>query len=703
VADTVGSQPRSRRRRGERSGLTVADLLAQNRSEPSADSASEDEPASTGAHALREPADSPADPSRAARDELPTPRADRERSAPAERVVPAERPAPERPAPVERTDQLILGGAAPGESATETFARIPEPKTGDRPAAPAAGRTAPPTGGRSTNRTDGASTNRADGPSGAAPDEPDADELALRARRIDESLVRLTAIHAGLGADVTRRVSRSDTDDPDDPPADADPADTPGRPSGLVRLGRTALVALAGLLFVTTGVGWGAKNSLESELRSVAALDPNSDSIVDKAGQYGDENYLLVGSDTRAGSDAEAGAGTASDVPGARSDTVMLAHIPASRDRVVLVSFPRDLEVDRPGCDRWDPVKADYPGGTSPAQRDVKLNTAFEIGGPRCVTKVIQKITGLSVNHFTAIDFAGFKEMVDAVSGVPICVERPVVDSVLGRVVPTSGESTLNGDQALAFVRARHVRGDPTSDYGRIERQQRFLSALLRKGLSEQVLLDPGKLKAFVAAFGSHTLSDNTGLDELTTLGSSLRSIDPAKVTFVTVPTQGEPNAAGNEVLRKADADALFGAVRADQQLPGESAPAADQAQLLGPGDTLAPSRVSLAVRNGSEESGLANKVAENLRTVGFTVSKVGDADSSSSTVIRHSADRAEQAATVAAAVPGATTKEVAGESGLLELVLGDGFDGEVKAPVGASAVLPAGVNTVNAADASCR
>ncbi|HEY9415080.1 MAG TPA: LCP family protein, partial [Pseudonocardia sp.] len=476
------------------------------------------------------------------------------------------------------------------------------------------------------------------------------ESIELRTRRIDESLVRLTAIHAGLGAAMTARVSASSTRlaavnrigsgnaaGADGPPHDRSPArDTDGTgddgrpPDSRFKAGRILVAVLAVLLFLVSGLGWGAKSYLNGKLHQIAALDTNSDSIVDKTGQYGDENYLLVGSDSRAGIEAGTSdankVGNQGSVPGARSDTVMVAHIPAKRDRVVLVSFPRDLQVDRPGCDRWDAASQSYPGGTSPAQDDVKLNTAFEVGGPQCVTKVVQKLTGLAINHFTAIDFAGFKEMVDSVQGVPICLDRPVVDSVLGKVVPAAGQTVLVGDQALAFVRARHVRGDPTSDYGRIQRQQRFLSALMRKALSDQVLLSPAKLRNFVEAFGSHTLSDNAGLDDLTTLGTSLQHLDPARVTFVTVPTTGEANKDGNEVLRKADTIALFNAVRADEPLPGEAtAPAPGGDDRIGgatPGaQGVTPGDVTLAVRNGSSKAGLANEVAENLRSVDFTVS----------------------------------------------------------------------------------
>src|SRR5699024_6281411 len=134
----------------------------------------------------------------------------------------------------------------------------------------------------------------------------------------------------------------------------------------------------------------------------------------------------------RAGANAEVGAGSAEQVEGARSDTIMLVNIPASRDRVVGVSFPRDLNIDRPSCERWDNSSGTYTDETVPAENDVKLNTAYALGGPRCLVQVVQKLSGLKVNHFLGMDFAGFESMVDTVGGVEVCATRPLVDDQLG-------------------------------------------------------------------------------------------------------------------------------------------------------------------------------------------------------------------------------------------------------------------------------
>lgn len=340
---------------------------------------------------------------------------------------------------------------------------------------------------------------------------------------------------------------------------------------------RVAAAVVAGLVFLATGSAWGAKTWFNSKFEEIAALDKDSDAIRNIAGQIGDENFLIVGSDTRAGAAAEEGVGTAEGVPGARSDTIMLAHIPQDRARAVVVSFPRDLEIFRPDCERFDPRSGAYTGETVEGGHQVKLNTAYAVGGPKCVTKVIQQITGMRMTHFVGIDFSGFKGMVDAVGGVTVQVDEAIEDTVLGTVVPEPGAVHLVGDQALKYVRARHVVGDPTSGYGRIHRQQKFISALLDKTMSRDVLLDPGKLTGLINAFAASTFGENIGVDQLLVLAKSMQGLDSKKVKFRTVPTTGISNNRGNEVLRDEKARAVFNALVNNTPLPSEKPPAESQ------------------------------------------------------------------------------------------------------------------------------
>jgi len=300
----------------------------------------------------------------------------------------------------------------------------------------------------------------------------------------------------------------------------------------------------------------------------------------------------MVGSDTRDGATAEEGVGTADSTPGARSDTVMVAHIPADRKRVVVTSFPRDLEIDRPACQRWDPQQNKTTDQVSPEQKIAKLNTAYAVGGPPCVTKVIQQITGLRINHFVGIDFNGFKEMVDAVHGVTIHIDKPIDDEILGKVVMQTGDVTISGDQALNYVRARHVKADVAkSDYDRIKRQQGFIGALLKKVMSSDVVLDPGKLSDFITAFAKATFGDNLGVKQMMTLAQSMKGLDPSRISFLTVPTVGIANSRGNEVLVVSKTKALFEALRNNSPLPDPNAPIPPREQAPPTSTSKSPSK----------------------------------------------------------------------------------------------------------------
>lgn len=427
-----------------------------------------------------------------------------------------------------------------------------------------------------------------DDEAGIAEDFGDDDDRKNDIEQIDLTLARFSAVHDEIAAEEAKRRKRyawlpGNKKEPElgsDMPFDF--RDNRGGGSRMEwkkkqRKRRTHLIVMAVAVaasltvFLSLGFAWGATALFGPS--AVLALDPNSSDIKDAAGQAGDQNFLMIGSDTRAGASASDGVGDENDEPGARSDTTMVAHIPADRSRVELVSFPRDLQVDRPDCQRWDSKTGKYSDEIVPGKKGARLNEAYAVGGPLCTTKVIQQVSGLRMDSFLGIDFNGFKSMVDAVHGVEICTEKPVVDSTLGTVIPEAGRHNLTGDQALTYVRARHVQGDPTSDYGRMQRQQMFLSSLLRKTMSSQVLLDPRKLSDFVKAVSANTFGDNIGADRLMDLGQQLQGLDPNKVTFVTVPTTGYANEEGMEVLRDDAARALFQSMIDDAPVTTDGTP----------------------------------------------------------------------------------------------------------------------------------
>ncbi|MFR9750812.1 LCP family protein [Nocardia sp. 004] len=486
-------------------------------------------------------------------------------------------------------------------------------------------------------------------------------------------------------------------------------------------LGRTTTAVVAALVLLTTGSGWSYLNSTTNGFTQVSALDDNAEGVIDSGAQLGDENYLLVGTDTRAGANGQLGAGTIDDAEGSRADTVMLVHIPENRSRVVVVSFPRDLDVTRPQCNGWDNEKVEYTDEVFPSAIGDKLNAVYALGGPKCLFSVISKMTGLNINHFISIDFAGFEAMVDQLGGVDVCTSKPIVDGVLGTILEDSGRQHLDGATALNYVRARHVYGEERSDYDRINRQQRFLASLLRSAMSSKVLLDPGKLRGFIEAFTEHTWVHKVDTNDLLTLGRSLQKIDAGAVTFLTIPTAGT-TAYGNEIPRESDIKAIFRAIIDDQPLPGEKkAPPAEgtstvETQAAPEFTAVDPGSVPLLISNGSGYTGVAGTTATKLSNQGFNIYNTGNYSGGqvTETTIRYTPGHEAAAATVASAIPGAELEQASDLGGIIEVVLGTDFSGTVTSPVPvgdpitsvsadtAPVTLPSDLEHVNAAEDIC-
>ena len=161
--------------------------------------------------------------------------------------------------------------------------------------------------------------------------------------------------------------------------------------------GRAIAAVIAVLALALTGGAWQWQSAKNNMLNRISALDPDSRDIVDANAQFGDENFLIVGVDSRIGENVDMGAGTTDEAAGARSDTVMLVNIPANRERVVAVSFPRDLAIEPMKCEPWDPKTGEYGPITDPESpmygpdevyTENKLNSAYAVGGPKCLVKV---------------------------------------------------------------------------------------------------------------------------------------------------------------------------------------------------------------------------------------------------------------------------------------------------------------------------
>ena len=241
-------------------------------------------------------------------------------------------------------------------------------------------------------------------------------------------------------------------------------------------------------------------------------------------------NYLLVGSDTREGlSKAELKAlrvGSTASAAGQRSDTILLVHISKARDKAVIVSLPRDTLVTIP-------ERTGKDGKIIPAFR-AKLNAAFNYGDAPLLIQVIEAKTHLRIDHYIEINFAGFAHMVDALGGIRVCTKTKINDPK-SHLVLAAGIHTLNGIEALKYVRTRDFDG--MGDLGRMQRQQQFMSSVLRKAMSTGVLLNPIKLINFFSAAMATVKTDSSlNSSDLVTLAKQARNLSASKIRTLTVP-----------------------------------------------------------------------------------------------------------------------------------------------------------------------
>jgi LCP family protein required for cell wall assembly len=249
--------------------------------------------------------------------------------------------------------------------------------------------------------------------------------------------------------------------------------------------------------------------------------------------QSAGENYLLLGSDARAG------------LGGARSDVIILMHVPQDKHNVTLIHFPRDLYVSIPGRGRN------------------KINAAFAFGGAPLLVQTLQGMLGIKIDHVALIGFEGFKRMTDAVGGVDVYVEEG--GTIDGHVF-TKGTMHLDGAEALAFVRERYDLSQ--GDISRGRRQQAFLKALMLKATSRDTITNPARLASFVDAATSNTTVDR-GLDVGQMRGEliSMAGLRGDDIRFITAPFSGfgrSPYGASIDIVDWTRMAALGRAIRDD-------------------------------------------------------------------------------------------------------------------------------------------
>lgn len=321
----------------------------------------------------------------------------------------------------------------------------------------------------------------------------------------------------------------------------------PKRP-GRRRARRVVLITLLVLALLSGGgllVGGLYLRSVESSIERVDAFNEvPEESRPDKVAQDA-KNLLILGSDTR---DPE-------NTSGSRSDTIILAHLPKDRSSAQLVSIPRDT---------WVHVPASKDGRHG--NRDAKINAAFAWGGIPLMVQTVEKYTGVRIDNVVIVDFAGFKEIVDALGGVEIDVEESFTSTHSlnpdGRREFVKGKQVMDGAAALDYARERFAFRD--GDFARIRHQQQVIKAILDKAASGGLLTNPGRLNGFLKA-----TADAVSVDETLSLfdtAMDLRHLRSGNLTFVTNPTKGTGRVGSESVVfdDAARAKTLYDAVRRD-------------------------------------------------------------------------------------------------------------------------------------------
>jgi LCP family protein required for cell wall assembly len=328
-------------------------------------------------------------------------------------------------------------------------------------------------------------------------------------------------------------------------------------------------------------------------------------------------NWLLVGSDSREGIDeddpnADVFVGGNENYSGKRTDTIIVARIDPGTQVVDLLSIPRDLYVPIPGT-----------GGSN------RINAAFSTGGAERLVDTVENVLDIEINNYAEVNFVGFRDVVDAVGGVPIYFETPVQDNRSGLFVDDAGCHVLDGNQALAFARSRYLKyqdedgdwtSDGTSDFGRNSRQQFLLSRLADRASSQIGFADFGTIDAIVRAGGENLLlDDGSGAGDLIDLARSFAGVGGEGVRFHSLNVSDIRNSAGavlqlNEEASQPALEIFRGILPAPDPTAFPAAEGADR------------STFTVQVLNGAGEGGLAGSTSGTLEGLGFQLAEPADA-----------------------------------------------------------------------------
>ena len=411
------------------------------------------------------------------------------------------------------------------------------------------------------------------------------------------------------------------------------------------------------VIVVSSLAGWALSSRYAGEMKQVEVFTNLDEDARPKITDTSGMTILAVATDDRSGltrkeqNELHVGHG---DYGAPRTDTILLVRVSPGDGGVTAVSMPRDSWISIPAY-------TDADGDEHAATHD-RINTLYQRGGPALMIKTLEQLTNMRIDHYLAVNFAGVLNMVDAVDGVPMCIPKALKDEDSGLDL-AAGNHVLTGRQALAYVRARHI----DSDFGRMERQQEFLSSMAQRATSLGVLLNPLKLNTFLdATMSSITTDESLNRDALLNLALRLQSMSLSKIRFMTVPI-GDSNAYvdGNSVVLWDEAEArdLFAKLAVDEQVVQEAKPAALSVE---PGD------IKVTVLNATNITGLARKAAGSLADAGFGFAgEPGNAPTkdAATTVVTYPKAKAEAIRTLAASIPFAEFRETADAKGITVLV----------------------------------
>jgi LCP family protein required for cell wall assembly len=320
-------------------------------------------------------------------------------------------------------------------------------------------------------------------------------------------------------------------------------------PRGWRRSGRVVLGLVSLLVLGATGYAWHQINRLDTGIATADVIPPAAQVPTGTKALTVDQNILLVGLDSR--TDAQGNplpqdlldtlhAGS-SDDGGNTTDTMIVVHIPAGGAAATAISIPRDSYVDIAGGYGKHKINSAYTYGRTNASHSLSakgvtgadLATQSDAAGATTAIQTVEKLTGLTINHYAAVNLAGFYSLSNAIGGVQVCLKAPVHDSYSGANFP-AGNVTLSGVQALEFVRQRH--GLPNGDLDRIARQQAFLSSMAKTVLGAGTLTSPSKLSSLIDAVQGAVVIDKGW--NILDFAQQLQGMSSGSIDFVTIPVQ---------------------------------------------------------------------------------------------------------------------------------------------------------------------